>query len=113
LHTEWYTRQMLRNQVRPYNPQKGPVVYRDRHWPIPTQPLIRNMSLVQSDSVPSAISLEAPQIFRGGGGLAVTVSPRDIGGYSGLDRADLFVLYIIRDAFPDRPVFFSQTTGGY
>ena len=28
-------------------------------------------------------------------------------------RADLLVLYMIRDAYPDRPVYFSRTSGGY
>ena len=49
-----------------------------------------------------------------GGGMTVTVHARSLGeGYRGLDRADLFVLYMVHDAFPERPLFFSRTDGDY
>jgi hypothetical protein len=113
LNTDWYTRQMIRNPVRPYDAAKGPIAYRDRKWPMPTKPLV-DMTLAQSDAVPLWVPLEQPQEFKGGGGLDVTIHPRDLGGgFQGLDRADLFVLYIIHDAFPNRPVYFSRTAGNY
>ena len=113
LNTDWYTRQMIRNPARPYDVAAGPAVYRGTSWPLPTKPLV-NMTLDQSDAVPPAIDLTKPQLFAGGGGLTVTVRPRMLGpDYAGLDRADLFVLYIIRDAFPARPMFFSKTDGNY
>ena len=73
------------------------------------------MSLAEVDAVPLAIDLREPQIFRKEGtDIAAVVRPRDIGyGTMGLTRADLFVLYLIRDAYPERPVFFSRTTGAY
>jgi len=113
LNTEWYTRQMIRNPVRPYNAAEGPSIYKNTTWPMPTKPLVK-MSYAESDAVPPATQMDAPAPFSGGGGLQVSVTPRDLGGdYHGLDRADLFVLYIVRDAFPERPVFFSRTDGAY
>jgi len=113
LNTDWYTRQMIRNPVRPYDAAKGPVAYRSKTWPLPTKPLV-NMTFMQSDSVPMLIPVTAPQEFKGGGGLTATIRGRDLGGgFRGLDRSDLFVLYIIRDAFPQRPVFFARTAGNY
>lgn len=113
LNTDWYTRQMIRNAARPYDVANGPAVYRSQQWPLPTKPLV-NMTLAQSDEVQEAYPVSSPQRFPGGGGLTVTVAGRDLGGgYRGLDRADLFVLFIVRDAFPARPVFFSRTDGNY
>jgi hypothetical protein len=113
LNTDWYTRQMIRNPTRPYDAAKGPAVYRDRQWLMPKKPLV-NMTLADADKVPPYVALEAPQRFNGGGGLTINVRPRNLGGdFHGLDRADLFVLYIIRDAFPERGVFFSRTDGSY
>jgi hypothetical protein len=113
LNTDWYTRQMIRNPVRPYDAAKGPAAYRGRVWPMPTKPLV-NMTFMQSDSVPMLIPVTSPQEFHGGGGLTATIRGRDMGGgFRGLDRSDLFVLYIIRDAFPQRPVFFARTAGSY
>jgi hypothetical protein len=112
LNTDWYTRQMIRNPVRLYNAAEGPAVYRNKQWPVPNKPPV-NMTLLQSDAVPSAIELRGAQQFVGGG-MTVNVQPRSLGGgYRGLDRADLFVLYIVRDAFPERPLFFSRTDGNY
>jgi hypothetical protein len=112
LNTDWYTRQMIRNPVRLYNPADGPAVYRNKQWPKPTKPPV-DMTLVQSDAVPPGLGMDAPQQFVGGG-MTVTVQPRELGGgYRGLDRADLFVLYIVRASFPERPLFFSQTDGNY
>jgi hypothetical protein len=113
LNTDWYTRQMIRNPVRPYDAAKGPVAYRNRTWPMPTKPLV-NLTFQQSDSVPMLVPITAPQEFHGGGGLSAVIRGRNLGGgFMGLDRSDLFVLYIIRDAFPQRPVFFARTAGDY
>ena len=68
----------------------------------------------QADAVPPAIELSAPQTFRKEGtDIVATINPRPFGDYSGLERADLFVLYMIRDGYPERPFFFSRTSGGY
>jgi len=68
----------------------------------------------QADAVPPAIELSAPQTFRKEGtDIVATINPRPLGDYAGLERADLFVLYMIRDSYPERPFFFSRTSGGY
>ena len=113
LNTDWYTRQLIRNPIRPYDAANGPAVYAGRSWPMPTHAPI-NLTYLQSDSVPPAVQLDAPQELKTVSGLTFTVHPRDLGGgFHGLERADLFVLYIIRDAFPGTPVYFSRTDGGY
>ena len=113
LNTDWYTRQMIRNPARPYDVAAGPAAYKIQSWPMPTKPLV-NMTLAQSDAIQEAYPVTAPQEFKGGGGLNATVMGRDLGGgYRGLDRADMFVYFIIRDAFPGRSVFFSRTDGNY
>jgi hypothetical protein len=65
--------------------------------------------------VPPAIELSAPQTFtKEGTNIVATIPPRQLApNVSGLMRADLFVLYLIRDAYPERPFYFSRTTGGY
>jgi hypothetical protein len=64
--------------------------------------------------VPSVIELGAPQTFaKEGTSIVATIQPRSFGEFSGLERSDLFVLYLIRDAYPERPFFFSRTTGPY
>jgi hypothetical protein len=114
LNTDWYTRQLIRQPVREYDPETGPAIYRTREWARPSGPPV-NMTLAEADAVPLAIELREPQIFRKEGtGLTAVVRPREIGyGALGLTRADLFVLYMVRDAFPERPIFFSRTTGAY
>ncbi|MDQ2889625.1 MAG: DUF2723 domain-containing protein [Gemmatimonadota bacterium] len=113
LNTDWYTRQLIRNPIRPYDVATGPAAYAGRSWPMPARSPI-NLTYMQSDSVPPAVPLDAPQELKTTSGLTFSVHPRDLGGgYHGLERADLFVLYIIRDAFPGTPVFFSRTDGSY
>ncbi|CAN5366092.1 hypothetical protein BH23GEM2_BH23GEM2_20960 [soil metagenome] len=114
LNTDWYTRQLIRQPVREYDAERGPAIYRGREWPKPGGPPV-NMTFAEADAVPLAIELREPQIFRKEGtDLAAVVRPRDVGyGGLGLTRADLFVLYMVRDAFPERPIFFSRTTGAY
>jgi hypothetical protein len=113
LNTDWYTRQMLRRPVYEYDSLRGPAAYRGRAWKRPSGPPV-NMTMDEADAVPSAIELTAPQTFRKDGTqIVVNIRPRAFTDFTGLERADLFVLYMIRDAFPDRPVFFSRTTGGY
>ena len=113
LNTDWYTRQLLRRPVYAYDSINGPAVYRGRHWKKPTGPPVR-LTMEEADAVPPAVELTAPQTFRKDGtGIVATIQPRSFGDFSGIERADLFVLYMIRDAYPERPVFFGRTTGGY
>jgi len=113
LNTDWYTRQLIRQDVRPYDLTSGPAVYAGKTWPHPAKiPL--DLTFAASDAVPPVVEMNQPQQLRTKSGIDFTVQPRDLGGgYHGLERADLFVLYIIRDAFPTTPVFFSTTDGNY
>jgi hypothetical protein len=113
LNTDWYTRQMLRRPIYEYDSLRGPAIYRGKVWKKPSGPPLR-LTMNQADAVPPAIELSAPQTFRKEGtDIVATIQPRPLGDYSGLERADLFVLYMIRDAYPERPFFFSRTSGGY
>ena len=113
LNTDWYTRQLLRRPIYQYDSLKGPKVYRGKQWKRPAGPPV-NLSMDQADAVPSVIELTQPQTFRKEGTeILTTIQPRPFGEFAGLERADLFVLYMIRDAYPERPFFFARTTGGY
>jgi hypothetical protein len=113
LNTDWYTRQLVRRPIYEYDSLRGPAVYRGRVWKKPSGPPL-NLTMEQADAVPSVIELSAPQTFRKEGtDIVVNIQPRSFGDFAGLERADLFVLYMIRDAYPERPFNFSRTTGGY
>jgi Protein of unknown function (DUF2723) len=113
LNTDWYTRQLLRRPIYEYDSLRGPAIYRGKVWKKPSGPPL-NLTMAQADAVPSVIELSAPQTFRKEGtDIVVNIQPRSFGDFAGLERADLFVLYLIRDAYPGRPFNFSRTTGGY
>jgi hypothetical protein len=113
LNTDWYTRQLLRRPIYEYDSVHGPAIYRGRKWTKPVGPPV-HLTMTQADAIPPAIELNAPQTFaKPGTNIVAIIQPRSFDGFSGLERADLFVLYMIRDAFPGRPFFFSRTTGGY
>ena len=105
LNTDWYARQMVRRPVYTYDAARGPAVYRDQQWVKPSGPPVK-LTMQQVDSIPLAIALDQPQTFQAGP-LAATISQPQ------LYKADLLVLYMIRDAWPQRPVYFSRTAGGY
>jgi hypothetical protein len=72
------------------------------------------MTMEEADAVPGVIALSAPQTFRKEGtDIVARITPRSYGEFSGLERDDLFVLYMIRDGYPERPFFFSRTAGLY
>jgi transmembrane protein TMEM260 (protein O-mannosyltransferase) len=113
LNTDWYTRQLLRRPVYEYDSLRGPAIYRGKVWKKPAGPPLK-MTMEAVNAVPPVIELSAPQTFRKEGtGIVATIRPRSLDYLSGLERADLFVLYMIRDGYPERPFFFSRTTGGY
>jgi hypothetical protein len=113
LNTDWYTRQLLRRPIYEYDSVHGPAIYRGKVWKRPSGPPLK-LTMEQADAVPPAIQLSAPQTFRKEGtDIVATINPRQFADFSGLERADLFVLYMIRDGYPERPFFFSRTTGGY
>ena len=113
LKTDWYTRQLLRRPIYEYDSLRGPAIYRDKVWKKPGGPPLK-LAMDQADVVPSVIELSAPQTFRKEGtDIVAAINPRSYGDFSGLERDDLFVLYMIRDGYPERPFFFSRTAGGY
>jgi len=113
LNTDWYTRQILRRPIYAYDSLHGPAIYRGKVWKKPSGPPL-TLTMQQADVVPSAVELSSPQTFRKEGTeIVVNIQPRQFGDFAGLERADLFVLYMIRDGYPERPFYFSRTTGGY
>ena len=113
MNTDWYPRQMLRRPIADYDAARGPAIYRDKIWKKPAQPPV-HFTFSQSDSVPAVVPLPGPMTFRKPGtALALSVSGKPYGDQHLLERADLFVLYMIRDAFPERPIYVSRTTGSY
>jgi hypothetical protein len=115
LNTDWYVRQIIRRPVYPYDEARGPAIYRGGNWKKPNGPPLR-MTLEQADSVPAYTVLNRPMVFRKGA-ITATIDPRNLiqagEGAGLLQRADIFVLYMLRDAFPERPIYFSRTSGGY
>jgi hypothetical protein len=104
---------MLRRPIYEYDSLRGPAIYRGKVWKKPSGPPLK-LTMEQADVVPSAVELSSPQTFRKEGTeIVVNIQPRQFGDFAGLERADLFVLYMIRDGYPERPFYFSRTTGGY
>jgi hypothetical protein len=105
LNTDWYVRQLIRRPVYPYDAAKGPAVYRGRQWPMPKGPPL-HMTTVQADSIPEFEELRQPMLFKKGS-IEATIKPQP------LQKADIVVLMMIRDDYPNRPFYFSRTAGSY
>ena len=105
LNTDWYTRQLIRRPVYEYDAAKGPAIYRDKVWPKPTTPALK-MTFDEADAIPLAVEIQPNMAFQKG---ALTAHPRS----RQLMRADFLVYSFLRDAFPERPLYFSRTSGGY
>lgn len=110
LNTDWYVRQIIRRPIYEYDAAKGPAIYRNQQWPKPTGSPI-HMSLNEADSVPAYYPLSAPMNFTSGN-LHAVINPQNL-DHGVLQRADLFVLRMIQDAWPQRPVYFARTSGTY
>jgi hypothetical protein len=102
LDTDWFVRQMIRRPVETYDAAKGPAIYRNQVWKKPSGPPLK-MSFAEADAIPEYIQLNQPQIFRQSN-LTLNIQP----GY--LVRHDLVLLRLIKDSFPERPIYLS--TGG-
>src|SRR6476469_10744977 len=105
LNTDWFVRQMIRNPVREYDAAKGPAIYRNKVWPKPVGPPLK-MTFAQADAIPQFMDMREPQIFKQND-ISVTLKPES--GY--LTRDQIVVLSLIKDSYPQRPMYFS--TGGY
>jgi hypothetical protein len=110
LNTDWYARQIIRRPIYDYDEAKGPALYRGKRWVKPTKPPI-NMTLDDADKVPDYYELRQPMNFTAHG-IRATIDPRRL-EYGVLQRADAFVLRMIQDAFPERPVYFARSAVGY
>jgi hypothetical protein len=110
LNTDWYVRQIIRRPVYEYDAAKGPSIYRNQQWTKPAASPI-HMSMADADSVPAYYPLNSPMEFTAGT-LHAKIDPKDL-DHGVLQRADLFVLRMIQDGWPARPIYFARTSGGY
>jgi hypothetical protein len=110
LNTDWYVRQIIRRPVYDYDAAKGPAIYRNQQWNKPTTSPI-HMTMADADSVPAYYPLNAPMEFSAGT-LHAKIDPKDL-DHGVLQRADLFVLRMIQDGWPQRPIYFARTSGSY
>jgi hypothetical protein len=110
LNTDWYVRQIIRRPQYDYDAAKGPAIYRNKQWVKPKGTPI-HMTMTEADSVPAYYQLSAPMTFASGG-LKATINPENL-DHGVLQRADLFVLRMIQDAWPERPIYFARTSGSY
>ena len=102
LDTDWFVRQMIRRPIADYDAAKGPAIYKNQQWKKPSGPPLK-MTFAAADSIPEYIQIAQPQIFRHGD-ITLNIPP----GY--LVRDQLVLLRLIKDAFPERPIYVS--TGG-
>ncbi len=115
LNTDWYTRQLIRRPIFEFEADKAPAIYRNKQWAKPAGPPLR-MAPLEADSVPPYMFINKPMEMRVGD-LRITLDPRRLAqdgqGNGVLQRADIFVLKMIADSWPGRPIYFSRTSGGY
>ncbi|HYC51075.1 MAG TPA: DUF2723 domain-containing protein [Gemmatimonadaceae bacterium] len=115
LNTDWYTRQLIRRPVFEYDAAKGPAIYRDKQWPKPASGPLK-MTPQEADAVEPYMMIRQPMALNVGD-LKVVIDPQrlpqDGQGNGVLQRADIFVLKMIADSWPGRPIYFSRTSGGY
>lgn len=100
LDMDWFPEQLLRMPVHKYDAAAGPAIYRATAWPPPQHPIFR-MSEAQADSIPDYMLLREPQVFR-----SRAIEGHVDAGY--LERKDVFVLRLITDALPERPLYFTM-----
>jgi hypothetical protein len=100
LNMDWFVHQLLRAPVHKYDAKAGPAIYRSGTWKVPTHPVFR-LTAAQSDAVPEVMELREPQLFTSGA-IEGHIQP----GY--LERKDIFVLRLITDALPERPLYFTM-----
>jgi len=110
LNTDWYARQIIRRPIYDYDAARGPAIYRGRAWRKPTGPPLR-MSFADADSYPEYIQLPGPMMFTSGA-IHATIDPARLEN-GVLMRADALVLRMIQDSWPDRPIYFARSAGGY
>ena len=75
-------------------------MYRNGSWTKPTTPPLR-WTTAQGDSVPAYYEVRKPMVFSKDS-IAATIRPGI------LSRGQLVILQFIKDAFPERPIYFSS-----
>ena len=103
LNTDWFVRQIIRRPVREYDAANGPAIYRGKVWPKPKGPPLK-WTYAEADAQPDYMELRQAQTFKQRN-IVTTIQP----GY--LTRDQIVTLSLIKDAYPERSIFFS--TGGY
>ncbi len=105
LNTDWYTRQLIRRPVYEYDAANGPELYRDQTWPKPEGPALK-MSFEEADAIPLYVELGEQRTFQKNDLVATARNAT-------IMRADILVYFLMRDSWPERPLYFSRTAGGY
>ena len=103
LGSDWYARQLIRRPVETYDAAKGPAIYRDKEWKKPVGPPLK-MTFAEADAIPDYVEVDRPSIFRKGD-VTLRIPP------SYLMRDQLVLLRLIRDSFPERPIYVSLGGG--
>jgi hypothetical protein len=98
LRSEWYARELVRTPVAEYD-GSGLPEYAALAVKRPTKPVL-SLSPAELDQVPQGMQLERPALFEHAG-IRATV-PAGI-----ILRDQLLILQMIKDVFPERPVYFS------
>jgi hypothetical protein len=116
LSTAWYVDQLIRAPIKEYDAARGPAIYRRGTWSKPTTPAL-NMTVAQADSIAEVYAVPAPQSVQLGP-ITATIDPRrltlkDGNGVGYLTRGDVFVLRMIADSYGKRPIYMSNSSGGY
>ena len=102
LRTDWYVRQMIRRPIYPYDAAKGPLVYRDRAWPMPKTPPV-SLTFKEADALPEVMPLPQAQLFRKDSIEAVIPAGE-------LYKDQIIVLRAIQDGYPNRSIYFTSGT---
>ena len=101
---------LLRRPLYDYDAAKGPAIYRDKKWVKPKTSALQ-MTFEEADAIPDPFELKQPMLFEAPGIRAI-IDPRNL-EYGMLRRADVFVLRMIRDSWPERPIYFARSAVGY
>ena len=100
LETDWDVRDIIRRPIFPYDAAAGPALYRSGNWPKPLGPPL-HLTTVEADRIPSYIDLQQARLFTKDS-IVATIRPGI------LTRGQLVILQFVKDAFPERPIYFSS-----
>lgn len=114
MSTDWFARGMIRRPIHEYDAERGPAVYRDREWPKPSGPPL-NLTVTEVDSIEPYYLVQEPVRLQARE-LDIRIDPRNLPQVNGaglLERAELLLLRMIMDTWPERPIYLARSTGGY